>query len=204
MVLNKWNMYLQNHNNTIFLEKKNSSLINIIDYFSAPNILDLFNLGGDFNYNDQYFELLLNNSILLNDNSILNTQLFDTTYNLNTLNYKSLLDTYPIESLELIINDIRLITPANNNLDELINFFPERMLHFENFELSSLELDESVFETLSTPDLKIFYPEPFIASPSFVHEDLWFLHILHFQHWLWFFFISLIMFFFITFVNVVR
>jgi hypothetical protein len=35
-----------------------------------------------------------------------------------------------------------------------------------------LELDESVFETLSTPDLKIFYPEPFIASPSFVHEDL--------------------------------
>lgn len=165
-------MYLQNHNNTIFLEKKNSSLLNIIDYFSAPNILDLFNLGGDFNYNDQYFELLLNNSILLNDSSILNTQLFDTTYNLSTLNYKSLLDIYPIESLELIINDIKLITPANNNLDELINFFPERMLHFENFELSSLELDDSVFETLSTPDLKIFYPEPFIASPSFVHEDL--------------------------------
>jgi hypothetical protein len=55
-------------------------------------------------------------------------------------------------------------------------------MHFENFEMSNLESDEGVFEALSTPDLKIFYPEPFIASPSFVHEDLWFLHILHFQH----------------------
>jgi hypothetical protein len=45
-------------------------------------------------------------------------------------------------------------------------------MHFENFELSNLENDEGVFEALSTPDLKIFYPEPFIASPSFVHEDL--------------------------------
>jgi hypothetical protein len=59
-----------------------------------------------------------------------------------------------------------------NNLESLINFFPERAVHFENFELSNLELDEGVFEVLSTPDLKIFYPEPFIASPSFVHEDL--------------------------------
>jgi hypothetical protein len=40
-------------------------------------------------------------------------------------------------------------------------------MHFENFELSNLESDEGVFEALSTPDLKIFYPEPFIASPSF-------------------------------------
>jgi hypothetical protein len=45
-------------------------------------------------------------------------------------------------------------------------------MHFENFELSNLEPDEGVFEALSSPDLKIFYPEPFIASPSFVHEDL--------------------------------
>jgi hypothetical protein len=101
------------------------------------------------------------------------------------------------------LNDILLITPAQNDISQLSEFFPERVLHFENLELSALEADEGVFEALSTPDLKIFYPEPFIASPSFVHEDLWFLHILHFQHWLWFFFISLIMFFFFSFVNVV-
>jgi hypothetical protein len=45
-------------------------------------------------------------------------------------------------------------------------------MHFENFELSTLDSDDGVFEALSTPDLKIFYPEPFVASPSFVHEDL--------------------------------
>jgi hypothetical protein len=45
-------------------------------------------------------------------------------------------------------------------------------MHFENFELSNLEPDGVVFGALSTQDLKIFYPEPFVASPSFVHEDL--------------------------------
>jgi hypothetical protein len=80
------------------------------------------------------------------------------------------------------VNDIVLVTPTHNDITTLVNFFPERVMHFENFELSVLDSDDGVFEALSTPDLKIFYPEPFIASPSFVHEDLWFLHILHFQH----------------------
>lgn len=30
----------------------------------------------------------------------------------------------------------------------------------------------SIVDALSTPDTKLYYPEPFIASPSFVHEDL--------------------------------
>jgi heme/copper-type cytochrome/quinol oxidase subunit 2 len=50
----------------------------------------------------------------------------------------------------------------------------------------------------------LYYPEPFIASPSFLHEEIWFIHILHYNYWLWFFFISLIMFYFITFIHVVR
>jgi len=54
------------------------------------------------------------------------------------------------------------------------------------------------------PDSKMYYPEPFVASPSFHHEDIWFIHILHYQYWLWFFFISIITFFFITFINVVK
>ena len=72
------------------------------------------------------------------------------------------------------------------------------------FEVMSDRENLAVYESLSTPDFKLYYPEPFIASPSFVHEDLWFIHILHYQHWLWFMFISLIMFYFITFINVVR
>ena len=32
----------------------------------------------------------------------------------------------------------------------------------------------------SIPDTKLFYPEPFLASPSYMHSDLTFLHILQY------------------------
>lgn len=34
---------------------------------------------------------------------------------------------------------------------------------------------------VTTPTVKFFYPEPFIASPSFIHQDLSYLHILQYQ-----------------------
>ena len=50
--------------------------------------------------------------------------------------------------------------------------------------------DESSIDYIKTlPDGKLYYPEPFIASPSFLHEEIWFIHILHYNYWLWFFFI---------------
>lgn len=57
---------------------------------------------------------------------------------------------------------------------------------------------------VSTPNMKLYYPEPYIAAPSRIHNDLWFLHILHYQFWLWFFFIFLIVLFFIVFIITVR
>lgn len=54
------------------------------------------------------------------------------------------------------------------------------------------------------PDGKLFYPEPFIASPTYHHTDLSFLHIFQYWYWLWFAFIFLICFFFLTFITVVR
>ena len=57
---------------------------------------------------------------------------------------------------------------------------------------------------LSIPTTKMYYPEPFIASASMIHNDLGFLHILQYQYWLWFFFVFLIVFFFITFICTVR
>ena len=56
----------------------------------------------------------------------------------------------------------------------------------------------------SIPDTKLFYPEPFLASPSYMHSDLSFLHILQYWYWLWFLFIFLICFFFLTFLSTVR
>jgi len=121
----------------------------------------------------------------LNEELVSNIQLLDQPFDSDFINYQMLLNTdIPYDCLTPYINDIKTVTPVHTDLDSLSNFFPERTIHFENFELPNLDLEDGVFETLSTPDLKIFYPEPYIAAPSFVHEDLWFLHILHFQHWL--------------------
>jgi hypothetical protein len=40
-----------------------------------------------------------------------------------------------------------------------------------------VEYDEDAFKSsaiqdIATPDCKLYYPEPFIASPSFVHEEI--------------------------------
>jgi hypothetical protein len=40
------------------------------------------------------------------------------------------------------------------------------------FDILTGEDDSSIYQVLSTPDFKLYYPEPFIASPSFVHEEL--------------------------------
>lgn len=56
----------------------------------------------------------------------------------------------------------------------------------------------------SLPTVRLSYPEPFIASASFMHYDLWFAHILIYQYWLWFAFITLIFFFFLTFIFTLR
>lgn len=66
-----------------------------------------------------------------------------------------------------------------------------------------LENTKSIYH-YSIPTVKLFYPEPFIAAASFMHNDIWFIHILIYQYWLWFVFIFIIVFFLITFLCIVR
>ena len=79
----------------------------------------------------------------------------------------------------------------------------DKMTMNESNELYFTEHVQSLFHT-STPKVKLYYPEPYIASPSRIHTDLWIIHILHYQFWLWFFFIFLVVFFFIVFIITVR
>jgi len=51
------------------------------------------------------------------------------------------------------------------------------------FELTRTQHVQSLYQS-SVPTVKLYYPEPFIASPSFIHQDLGFLHILHYVYWL--------------------
>lgn len=85
---------------------------------------------------------------------------------------------------------------------------PEEVMHYLNtvddtHTFVNLEHVKTLLH-VSTPNVKLYYPEPFIASPSFVHNDIGFIHILQYQYWLWFFFIFLIIFFFLSFLVVVR
>jgi len=69
--------------------------------------------------------------------------------------------------------------------------------------LMSLEHIRSIYFSV-VPETKLFYPEPYIASATFIHTDIGYVHIFQYQYWLWFVFIFLIIFFFITFLCTVR
>lgn len=56
----------------------------------------------------------------------------------------------------------------------------------------------------SIPNIKLFYPEPFISTFTFLNYDLWFIHVSIYQYWLWFFFIFIIVFFTVTFLSTLR
>jgi hypothetical protein len=65
-----------------------------------------------------------------------------------------------------------------------------KLSHKEIFHLATTVEDIDKFEALehirstyigTAPNTKLYYPEPFIASPSFVHNDIGFIHILQYQ-----------------------
>lgn len=97
-----------------------------------------------------------------------------------------------------------LTNPTSFYTNTTLNLPADSTNNLDNLDIWTSYNDELAQETLSVPDVKLFYPEPFIASPSLVHSEIWFIHILHYQYWLWFMFISLIMFYLITFINIVR
>nr|YP_010117025.1 Cytochrome c oxidase subunit 2 precursor [Euplotes vanleeuwenhoeki]QPM99239.1 Cytochrome c oxidase subunit 2 precursor [Euplotes vanleeuwenhoeki] len=97
-----------------------------------------------------------------------------------------------------MLNSEFLIQFNNSILNININYTEPKLYNtinfYENYQISYL----------SVPNIKLYYPEPFIASPTFSHDDIWFLHITIYQYWLWFFFCFLIIFFFITFLVTIR
>jgi hypothetical protein len=73
---------------------------------------------------------------------------------------------------KLLAQSIESISSAKADVVAMCDIFPEYSSIIEMLEFHSIEDDGSLTEALSTPDVKLYYPEPFIASPSFVHEDL--------------------------------
>lgn len=210
---------LYNQQKSEFLNSQNS---NSLDYLNFESVNDLFSLRSIielFGFNEnEIFLLKIQDYLMHETNSIIsNMETFnffnltenDKIFNLfNDSNFFSVQDIQNTNLFEINKSLIQNIETAGIEFEESTSLlrliYPNFYDLIVDYELAISEDDGSLIDDLSTPDTKLHYPEPFIASPSFVHEDLWFIHILHYQHWLWFMFISLIMFYFITFINVVR
>jgi hypothetical protein len=91
---------------------------------------------------------------LFNRNSLFNE---DT---INSFNFKGI-SSYVEESATL-----------KNDIDNLVNIFPQLDELVGEMDLAARYGEEELEEFESTPDVRLHYPEPFIASPSFVHEEI--------------------------------
>ncbi len=116
---------------------------------------------------------------------------------MNTFDF---LDNLVLPPFSINFNSIQILSWSLNSNNLLFNFVDQ----LEDIHLfDNLENITSIYH-YSIPTVKLAYPEPYIASASLMHNDLWFIHILIYQYWLWFVFIFIIVFFFITFICTVR
>jgi hypothetical protein len=69
-----------------------------------------------------------------------------------------------------LVEEILILTKFENN-NSTENIFLPQVNKSETFETLTQSSTNSL-QNLSTPDFKLYYPEPFVASPSFVHEEV--------------------------------
>jgi hypothetical protein len=144
-------------------------------YLSAPAVLDTFFANDQTNKPSMKLISKLfreNNSPALTE-----THLFFSK-NFNTIDYDYFnfeTEKFPSElakSIRSVTNSIVEVCNIKNDVVGLLNFLPQYKEEIQAFDIDFLESDTSLLDELTTPDTKMYYPEPFIASPSFVHEDL--------------------------------
>jgi len=111
-------------------------------------------------------------------------------------------EAFPTDMTNLYNHNGKVLDVSKMTDPELGKLFSEMRVE-DYYKVERMECIRSINHA-SIPNTKLFYPEPFIASPTYIHSDLGFLHILQYQYWLWFVFVFLIVFFFLTFLCVVR
>jgi hypothetical protein len=113
-----------------------------------------------------------NNAPSLSETHIFFSKNFDTiNYNYFTPEVGQLPSDLT-ESIRTLTDTIVKTCNTKNDVVGLLNFLPQYKDEIQAFDIDFLESDTSLLDELTTPDTKMYYPEPFIASPSFVHEDL--------------------------------
>jgi hypothetical protein len=81
-------------------------------------------------------------------------------------------DTVNAFNFSSISNYIEESSNIKNDIDNLIDVFPQLDELVGELDLAARYGEEELEDAESTPDTKLHYPEPFVASPSFVHEEI--------------------------------
>jgi hypothetical protein len=74
--------------------------------------------------------------------------------------------------VQFMFMEIKKHTEVDYEMGLLRQLFPKFQKQLEFFDVLSYDIDGSLYSSLSTPNVKLYYPEPFIATPSFMHEDI--------------------------------
>jgi hypothetical protein len=105
----------------------------------------------------QFFTNFNNAFLLLGGKKLLGLDFYNNNF----------FNTYHFNKLEIALQE------QEDALDSMMLFNREELmltqLHFF-FEDEDNEVNAEFHS--STPEVKLYYPEPFVASPSFVHEEL--------------------------------
>jgi len=165
---------------------------NSADLFSLPQVFDIYCCNNNSGLGIVNVQTYLNLNTLGSIQNLLNLAQYDYLFNALNIPFLELINLNLIRwvnsnyvlDLGNIITNIVHISRIKNDADTMRWVLFDYKDDIELFEVMSNDESNLVYETLSSPDFKLYYPEPFIASPSFVHEDVWYIHILHYNYWL--------------------
>lgn len=88
------------------------------------------------------------------------------------IGYSNMLDTEVFTLGSKIVSEMFFLTKPRNDIFAIIGVLPKHETTFALFEVISINIDNSLYDFIHLPEWKLYYPEPFVASPNFIHEEV--------------------------------
>jgi len=106
--------------------------------------------------------------------------LVEKTYSFDITESLKEVPVTPVNTTNIVVNNGKEVNLAKLSNRELYDLVYETQTEEELDAIQNTETIRSMYHH-SIPTTKLQYPEPFLASPSLIHNDLGFLHILQYQ-----------------------
>jgi hypothetical protein len=151
--------------------KYNNVFEGLSDYLSYPTFMEMFK--GDMTIPNIYGSLI-NISTKKHPLRVTFKEMFldmniENLFNKDSLFNESTVNTFDFNGISSYIEESSII---KNDVDSMIDIFPQLDELVGEMDLAARYGEEELEECESTPDVRLHYPEPFVASPSFVHEEI--------------------------------